>query len=100
MNQTRAHMGTGMETSEGTGIKDTAGDRRHHHACKSVLVATDVFDWLREFQFGTYPRLELRYLVEAAVELVRGQPTLLGTQLERQARERLKRHLNSLTSVD
>lgn len=99
MNHTRAHMGTGMDTSEGTGIKDTADDRRHHHACKSVLVATDVFDWLREFQLGTYPRLELRYLVEAAVELVRGQTTL-ATQLERQARERLKRHLNSLTSVD
>lgn len=78
-----------------TGHTDTASERRQHQDCKSVLVAQDVFDWLREVQSRTSPRLELRYLVEAAVALVRSQPAL-NEQFEKQARDRLKRHLVSL----
>ena len=77
------------------GHKDTNAERRLHLDCKSVLVSNQAFDWLREFQAGTNPRLELRYLLEAAVDLVRAQPAL-AAQLERQARDHLRRHLVSL----
>lgn len=82
-------------TSIYSGNKDMPAERRLHQDCRSVLVSNEAFDWLREFQAGTNPRLELRYLLEAAVDLVRAQP-VLATQLERQARDRLKRHLVSL----
>jgi hypothetical protein len=70
-------------------------ERRPHQDCKAVLISHEAFDSLREFQAGTNPRLELRYLLEAAVDLVRAQPAL-AIQLERQARDRLMRHLVSL----
>ena len=82
-------------TPTDTGHTDTANERRQNQDCKSVLVAQDVFDWLRQVQSRTNPRLELRHLVEAAVDLVRSQPALIE-QLERHARDRLKRHLASL----
>lgn len=84
---------TGLTGS--AGHKDSNAERRLHLDCKSVLVSNEAFDWLREFQACTNPRLELRYLLEAAVDLVRTQPAL-AAQLERQARDRLKRHLVSL----
>lgn len=79
-----------------TGPKDDpAVGARLHPDCRSVLVSNEAFNWLRQFQACTSPRLELRYLLEAAVDLVRAQPAL-ATQLERQARDRLKHHLVSL----
>ena len=81
-----------LRTPNPNGPHDLAGDRRMRQDCKSVLVSNDAFDWLRQFQSGTNPRLELRYLLEGAVDLVRAQPAL-ATQLERLARDRLKHHL-------
>lgn len=78
-----------------TGHRESSNERRQHHDCKSVLVAHDAFDWLKDFQSRTQPRLELRYLVEAAVDMVRSQPAL-NEQFEKHARDRLKRHLVSL----
>ena len=94
MNTLRTPM-TPMFSGSKDADKYTAAERRPHQDCRSVLVSHEAFDWLREFQAGTNPRLELRYLLEAAVDLVRAQPAL-ATQLERQARDRLKRHLVSL----
>ena len=78
------------------GHKDTAAQgRRTNQDCKSVLIGTDTFEWLREFQSSTNPRLEVRYLLEAAVDLVRNASGEIS-HFERTARERLKRHLSSL----
>lgn len=83
-------LGTGARRD--TGSRSTAVERPRYQDCKSVLIATDVFESLKSLQTGTDPRLEIRYLVEAAVELVRAQPEL-AAQLVRQARDRLRRHL-------
>lgn len=97
MNTLRTPQPTGVTGLPGpTGPKDEpAAGSRLHPDCKSVLVSNEAFNWLRQFQASTSPRLELRYLLEAAVDLVRAQPAL-ATQLERQARDRLKHHLVSL----
>lgn len=85
-------MEAGKRDNNETGQRGQATDRARPQDCKSVLIANDVFGLLTTLQRGTEPRLELRYLVEAAVEMVQAQPEL-AAQLERHGRDRLRGHL-------
>jgi hypothetical protein len=82
----------GKRDQNETGHRGQATERARLQDCKSVLIASDVFGVLTALQRGTEPRLELRYLVEAAVEMVQGQPEL-ADQLEQRGRDRLRGHL-------